>query len=57
MKVSAQASHGTCSMGREKSDRGSIRPSSADFSAVQLDTSPTLEITGSLGGPPGKRTF
>ena len=30
VKVSAQASHGTCSyghLGREKSDRGSIRPS------------------------------
>ena len=50
-KVSAQASHGTCSMDREKSDRGAYGRLSADFSADQQDTSAIVQIAGKLGSP------
>lgn len=46
VKVSAQASHGTCSMGWEKSDRGAYGRLSADFSADQQDTSAIAQIAG-----------
>ena len=53
MKVSAQASHGTCSMGIlgwEKSDRGAYGRLSADFSADQQDTSAIVQIAGTSQG-------
>ena len=46
VKVSAQASHGTCSMGWEKSDRGAYGRLSADVSADQQDTSAIVQIAG-----------
>ena len=52
-KLSAQASHGTCSIDREKKVTGeAYRPLSADFSAHQQGPSAILQIAGN---PSGKR--